>query len=116
MKRFVALTLLLVLVFSLCACGGSGLNKAAVGTWELTGLVSGGEDYSSMLSMLGMTITLVLNEDGTGTMDAMGESIDIKWDNNSISSGEDSLPYTLDGDTLTLNEGEDVLTFTRSQD
>ena len=110
MKKIVALTLVLVMVLALCACGG---GKTAAGTWKLTGMTQDGQDYSQYLSMLGMEITMVLNDDGTGTMEAMGEKVDVTWDANGITSQGETISYTLDGDKLIMAQDGAEMIFTR---
>ena len=112
MKKLVALCLVLVLVVAMVACGGGGKNPA-VGTWKLTGLFEGEEDYSAYLAMLGMDLTLVLNEDGTGTMEMMGEKLDITWADGKIMNEGESLSFSVDGDTLTIAEEGERMVFTR---
>ena len=112
MKKLVALCLVLVLVVAMVACGGGGKNPA-VGTWKLTGLFEGEEDYSAYLAMLGMDLTIVLNEDGTGTMEMMGEKLDITWADGKIMNEGESLSYSVDGDTLTIAEEGERMVFTR---
>ena len=112
MKKLVALCLVLVLVVAMVACGGGGKNPA-VGTWKLTGLFEGEEDYSAYLAMLGMDLTLVLNEDGTGTMEMMGEKLDITWADGKIMIEGESLSFSVDGDTLTIAEEGERMVFTR---
>ena len=84
-----------------------------VGTWKLTGLFEGEEDYSAYLAMLGMDLTLVLNEDGTGTMEMMGEKLDITWADGKIMIEGESLSFSVDGDTLTISEEGERMVFTR---
>jgi hypothetical protein len=112
MKKLVALCLVLVLVVAMVACGGGGKNPA-VGTWKLTGLFEGEEDYSAYLAMLGMDLTIVLNEDGTGTMEMMGEKLDITWADGKIMNEGESLSFSVDGDTLTISEEGERMVFTR---
>ena len=110
MKKIVALTLVLVMVLALCACGGS---KTAAGTWKLTGMTQDGQDYSEYLSMLGMEITMVLNDDGTGYMEAMGEKVDVTWDDSTITHDGESINYSLSGDKMTFEEDGAEMIFTR---
>lgn len=112
MKKLIALCLVLVLVVAMVACGGGGKNPA-VGTWKLTGLFEGEEDYSAYLAMLGMDLTIVLNEDGTGTMEMMGEKLDITWADGKIMNEGESLSFSVDGDTLTISEEGERMVFTR---
>lgn len=115
MKKIVALTLVLVMVFALCACGGSK-GGATPGTYKLTGMVEDGEDmsdYIPLLESMGMEINLVLNKDGTGYLEMYGEQMELTWDANSITIEGESEPYTVDGDTLTISEDDTSMTFTR---
>ena len=108
MKKIVALTLVLVMVLALCACGGS---KTAAGTWKLTGMTQNGQDYSDYIAF--MQITMVLNDDGTGTMEAMGEKADVTWNESGITSQGETIPYTLDGDKLIMAQDGTEMIFTR---
>lgn len=113
MKRITALALVLVLIFALAACGGKG--GAVPGTYKLTGMMQDGEDLSEQIAAmeaLGMEITLVLKEDGTGYLNMLGEQADLTWDAKSITVEGDAEPYTVDGDSLTLKEGNTSMTFT----
>ena len=112
MKKLVALALVIVMVVAMVACGGGGKDPA-VGTWKLTGMFMDGQDYSAYLGLLGMEMTLTLNEDGTGTMDAMGESINITWSDGKITNEGESIPFSVDGDKLTMEEDGTQLVFTR---
>ena len=109
MKKVLAMTLVLVMVFALCACGG----KSLAGTWELISMKSDGVDYTEMLQSTGVTITLQLNEDGTGYIDFAGEKEDITWDKDGITSDGVKVPFTTDGNTLTLAENGAEMTFSR---
>ena len=104
MKKFLAIALVFVMVFSLAGCGGDVL----AGTWKLDNeaLASnlenaeGEEAFAGALMSL-MDITMVLGADGTVemTISAFGET--------QTSKGT----YTTDGTTLTIT-GEDGTTST----
>lgn len=73
MKKLTKLTvalLTLVMVFSLCACGGASLEKDIVGTWKIEydmGEVMAaemGEDFADFDSSLEMTLLFDFTEDG----------------------------------------------------
>ena len=110
MKRAIALTLVLLMVLALCACGS---NKEAVGTWELTEFTSDGEDLGSQIKAMGFTVTLVMNEDGTGYMDMLGEKLEFTWKGNRITTSDGTSPFKVEGDTLTIDEGTDIMVFAR---
>ena len=83
------------------------------GTWELTAMKSGGEDYTEMLQASGVKVILQLNEDGSGYIDFGGDKEDLTWDKDGITSDGVKIPYTTDGKTLTISEGGEEMTFTR---
>ena len=64
MQKFIAVLLLVVMVFTLCACAGP--EKAIVGTWK---------SQNTILSIVTET-TYTFNEDGTGTKSNV---LDIKF-------------------------------------
>ena len=113
MKRITALALALILVFALVACGSSGGAKP--GTYKLTTMVQGDEDMTDQVAMMesmGMEISLVLNDDGTGYLDMMGEHMDLTWDARYLIVDGEKEPYSMDGDVLTLKEPGTTMTFT----
>ncbi len=113
MKKLLALALVLVLIFSLCACG-SGSGKSLAGTWTLIGLKSGGVDYTEMLKTSGVSIVLQLNADGTGYIDfGGGDKEDFTWSGTTITSDGSRIPFTVDGDTLTISQNGEEMVFTR---
>ena len=97
MKKAVALLLVLVMVFALCACGAKS-NDPVVGTWKLSGLMMGEEDYSSFVSMFDMQLTF--KADGTGTMVYDGDTVPLTWKSGSFTDGTDTFNYTMVGDTI----------------
>lgn len=94
-----------------------------VGSWELSGGTSEGEElteeYMEMFKEWGVNIILVLNEDGTGSLDLFSEVDDLKWEAKdattaSITVGKDTTDVKLEDGKLILEEGEDKLIFTKS--
>ncbi len=60
---------------------------------------------------------LIMNEDGTGTLAIAGEDAQqLTWKDGTISMGDETVPYTVDGDTLTVEEDGTKMIFTRSSD
>lgn len=106
MKKVIAMTLAAILVVTLfagCAVFKKGGSNALVGKWVW--------EYEG----LGEVMSFTFNADGTGTMDALGDAVGFTYSANSTEiemtlEGEtDTVPYKIDGDTLTLSiEGEDV--------
>lgn len=77
MKKLTKVTVLLlalVMVLSLCACGGNDAGKALVGTWALDCDLADamadelGSDYADFSAPLKLTILFDFNEDGTYKM------------------------------------------------
>ena len=111
MKKRIAilLSLLMVLTFSLAACGGGSgdadlSDSKYVGTWKAES-VSIGEDAGDLD---GGVFTLTLNGDGTGTFDSVGddgteETSDVTWELTSDgfrTKGDTKLKFTDDGDNI----------------
>lgn len=68
MKKFVAILMVCVMAFVFCSCGsknGSTSSSKYVGKWEA--------------NMMGITMTMNINSNGTGDLSAMNESADFKW-------------------------------------
>ena len=60
---------------------------------------------------------LIMNEDGTGTLAIAGEDAQqLTWKDGTLSMGDETVPYTVDGDTLTVEEDGTKMIFTRSSD
>lgn len=77
------------------------------GCYILKSMTADGETIDSeMLELFGMTIYMEFFEDGTGTIDLTGEVEDFKWENGEIYADSETLTYTLDGETLTITDGE----------
>ena len=108
MKKVIALLIAVVLVVALFAgCAQKGGASALVGTWAF--------EYEG----LGEIMTFTFNKDGTGVMDALGEAIEFTYtaDSSTIKmtlEGEnDTVPYTIEGDILTLDIDGDVIELTK---
>ncbi len=114
MKKIAALTLVLVMVLALCACGGSDGKNPAVGTWTIKSMTNGGETYSvDDVPTLKDFIVMELREDGTGTITSSGETTPLTWDGSTITVEGDPASYSVSGDTLTLNSDSYTFTFVR---
>ncbi len=111
MKKAVALLLILVMVFALCACG-SQKDNPLVGSWTLSGLKMGEEDYSSFVSMFDMKLEFKAN--GTGSMVYDGDTIPLTWKDGSFTDGQDTFTYTMVDDTLQFEAEGMTFIFSRA--
>ena len=117
---------ILALAFALVGCGGSKADpeEAFLGSWKL----SGGEIYGEKLDdetiktmeEWGLNCILILDEDGEGQLDLFGDVEDITWKVKSdgtakISAEGVDFKATLKDDTLTLKDGDDNISFTKSK-
>lgn len=102
MKIMLSALLIVSLLACLVACGGS---KGPSGKYTLVSMESDGMTIEGdTLKSLGMEVTIEFNDDGTGTVDFMGEAEDFTWkDGKMISDGEE-LPFTFSGDTVTIEQ------------
>ncbi len=98
MKKLFLFLILIVLTLSTAACTDSSPaaeNDSPVGVYNLVKAVSGGVEYKA--AEAGMSGVLTLNEDGTGTLEAMGGKLDVTWDSEkktiTSSTIEDSYEY-----------------------
>lgn len=117
---------ILALAFALVGCGGSKTDpeEAFLGSWKL----SGGEIYGEELDdetiktmeEWGLNCILILDEDGEGQLDLFGDVEDITWKVKSdgtakISAEGVDFKATLKDGTLTLKDGDDNISFTKSK-
>ncbi len=86
-----------------------------VGIWDLSHFYSEGTDYAELLKQMGESAYLVLEEGGTGYIFLIDERVDLTWteDRLLMESGE-VMAYVLDGDTLSIEDGDDTLVFSRT--
>ncbi|MCR5735787.1 MAG: hypothetical protein K6G22_14365 [Lachnospiraceae bacterium] len=99
--------------------GGSEVtddNDGPAGYYKMTVYIEDGkdsEDYA-MLYEMGAYMYLVLNEDGTGVMDLLGDADDLEWDETMITF-EDTEPseYTYEDGKITIEEDETKMVFER---
>lgn len=119
------LTCVLALAFALTGCSGGGKDPKAnfVGSWELSGGTLEGEEltdeYMKMLEEWGISCILVLDEDGTGSLDLFSEVSDLKWEAKdattaSITVDKETTDVKLEDGKLVLEDGEDKLIFSKS--
>lgn len=117
---------ILALAFALVGCGGSKADpeEAFLGSWKL----SGGEIYGEKLDdetiktmeEWGLNCILILDEDGEGQLDLFGDVEDVTWKVKSdgtakISAEGVDFKATLKDGTLTLKDGDDNISFTKSK-
>lgn len=118
------LTCVLALAFALTGCSGGKDPKANfVGSWKLSGGTLEGEEltdeYMEMFEEWGLSCILVLDEDGTGSLDLFSEISDVKWEAKdattaTITADGDSQDMKLKDGKLVLEADGDELVFTKS--
>ncbi len=118
MKKLFALSLAVVLLLALCACGtqeeeaAEPLPDPAIGTWTLTGLELEGADVSAY--SVQFDIRLEFRPDGTGTVTSGENSFSVTWQNGSFYDGSEAIAYTVEGNTLSFEAEGLTYLFTRS--
>lgn len=118
-KTISALVLAFVMLLTLCACGSNDNGKAAVGSYRMTKLVKNGLEDTDIpqLASIGIYMYLVLNEDGTGYTDMMGEKDIFRWNADEIWDDEsEPTPYTYANGTLSMKMGDEELMYIRLSD
>ena len=109
-----ALCCAFILCFALVGCGGVDKSKY-MGDWKLAYGSDADLDADSieLMDSLGISVTLTLNEDGTGSLDVFGKKMDAKWEATSNEEGT----ITLDGSEATMKLAEEgELTIVDSSD
>ena len=114
----------MALAFALTGCSGGKDYKANfVGSWKLSGGTLEGEEltdeYMEMFEEWGLSCILVLDEDGTGSLDLFSEVSDVKWEAKdattaTITADGDSQDMKLKDGKLVLEADGDKLVFTKS--
>ncbi len=84
-----ALCCVFALCFTLIGCGGVD-KKNYTGEWKLAYGSDENLDAESiqLMESLGLSVTLTLNEDGSGKLSLFGETSDIKWSASSNTEGK----------------------------
>ncbi len=122
-KKIIALLMAMTILLALCSCGKSDQqeNKAApeVGYFVIESMEEDGESITKEdLKAAGMdadAFYLVMEADGTGYLAIPDEDTEFfTWADGRIKSGDYELPYTVDGDTMTLEDDGAKMVFTRS--
>lgn len=119
------LTCVLALAFALTGCSGGGKDPKAnfVGSWQYSGGTLDGEEltdeYMDMLEEWGVNCILILDEDGTGTLDLFLEVVDLKWEAKdattaTVTAEDESHDLKLKDDKLVLEVDGDKFIFTKS--
>ena len=122
MKKILALGMIIALLLSLG--GGLALADDAAeipGRYTLTDMDDGsGTDSSAMLqamAALGMSATLIVEEDGSAVMDLFGETEEFQLDFAAgvVIVGETTLSYTYEDEKLSFGEDGAYFTFTKGE-
>lgn len=89
-------------------------SNSFVGYYKLIKFISNGEDITGELQQIneyGVGIYMVVNEDGTGHVNMMGEKTDFTWDEKFVHIEDIDTPYTFDNGTVVLAMDADEMTF-----
>lgn len=103
-----------IIVVLIIILGGKGSFGA--GTYEMTSFIEAGKEYSGdQLKTLGISSTITLNEDGTGTYKSSGNSGDLTWDKEkkTITIDGDEIELKVDGNKFTVEFDGVTQTFTK---
>ncbi|MBR3356753.1 MAG: hypothetical protein IKG46_02895 [Solobacterium sp.] len=120
MRRLLKLFFVFTLLFSLAGCGAGRPNLT--GEYEITKLSAGDRDMSEELELIksmGMNITLVLNKDGTGTLEIAGQTIPLTYDADKmimhLEPGGDE-PFTYKKGVISFSENDNTMEFERKKE
>ena len=89
--------------------------KIPTGKYELIEMSSGETIYSqeelNALKSFGLSITLEVRDDKTGTLDMSGDKQEFTYDNKNISINNQSTQYIIDDNKITFEQDGDKLVF-----
>jgi len=114
MKKLLVLLLAVAMCFAFAACGGDDAVSSEAGTYKCISMTDENgetidEDTMAMMDALGLSVLIVLNEDGTGYIDmGGGELAEFTYGNGEMIAEGDAITYEIDGDILTLDGGSMV--------
>ena len=119
--KIVAIIIAIVALIAVATAGGvyiyqtiNSVNLA--GTYKLTGMEADGKDQSDSLSLLeglGLSASLELNDDKTGTLHLFGEDEDLTYDKSNFTIDGKITDYTYKDDTIVFESDGTKLTFTK---
>ncbi len=101
---------LVCLVSCFAACNAGGVPA---GTYKLTALSEGDQDYTEYLALLG-DATLTVNNDNTATMSIYGETVNLTIDPEAHTIANESgeaYNYTLEGNKIIFEQDDTKMTF-----
>ena len=113
----IAAVLVIAIVVALVVLVNNGVigGKKIAGKYELIGMRDGEQEYTqediSMLKTFGVTVSLQLKEDNTGTIDIYGQTMELTYDKENMTYNGVAVPYTVDKDTITLEDEESRMVF-----
>jgi len=117
-KRLIAaVTALLMFMVVFSGMAGASETEQA-GTWYLaSGQQNGMNMDASLLSAMGMNMTLVLNEDGTAVMNMSGTEQQGAWDEEKsvLMFNEVEIPYEIKDGTLQISQEDGAMIFSREK-
>ena len=115
----------IVIVAIIVGCIIANNKKVSIaGNYELVEMYDDEDSYSAedleTLKKFGLSVYFELREDGTGTLDLFGETMELTYDENNMlyededGDGTEEIPYTVDGETLTLEKDGSKLVFQKA--
>lgn len=90
-----------------------------VGNYTLTGMWQNGEDQSASIQLLegfGLSATMELKDDKTGTMHLFGTDSELTYDKDKMVINDKDVPFTYKDGQITFSENDASLTFTKDSD
>ena len=126
---FLSTVLTLALIIVACssvnvyARGAEEVDTIA-GYYKIIRLYQGGEDLTKEVEEMaayGGGVYMILYDDGTGELNLLGETTQMKWDDKNISAIDENgeaepIPYTINDGNIILAQDKDEMEFTRMTD
>lgn len=88
------------------------------GTYSLVGMKDGERTYTKddlqLLKSFGLTVSLELREDKTGTLNLFGDKTEFTYDSKNLIMDGEKTPYTLNDNEITMEHNGSSLTFSKA--
>lgn len=90
-------------------------EKSIIGTYDLVGMVSEGEEISKedieLMKQYGLYVYMQIDDETSGVLNMFGERLPFKYDSDNIVINNELCPYTYKNEKLTLKKDTEELIF-----
>ena len=118
MKKSAATSITLLAILILAVCHLTAAAETTEDSYYPLLYMTGGDENitAEMLDEYGLEVYLVLKADGTGYLVSYGDLREFTWQDGELDLMGNTLPFTEDGDTISLQDEDLTMVFQKSPD